>query len=442
MRQGNRAAGVGVADWLVGLMLLGCGSTAASGPQAAGGTQAQASAGSGAGTAGDSASSGGAAGGVGGIKAGAGSSSGGAGGLVLGDSKTEACIAYVLAVCTRQDQCSGSSGGNCLWVSNSCPDLAFSPGATRTPAVLKACADVYQKLPCEQIELGILPDCVTPGTVALGEPCAFSSQCASLSCGGDATCGQCVPSAHEGEPCDNGASCLGFLDCTAGKCTRRASGPLPMGPGLGEACSNAAAMYCQPGLRCDALTSTCAAFPMLGMSCADTRSCGGDSYCELDGLICKSSPGAGMPCGVDGFTGGAAYCASPLRCARTSTAVGTCVQLPQAGQPCLVDPETLEPEYLACDAAARCDTSQSPSRCASKAVKGQACAAKADCAAGTDCICPTGQSECDAKICAQVQLKGQPCTAPGDVCHPGFSCNAGLCEPRDSQGLFAAACGP
>jgi hypothetical protein len=423
------------------LALAACGGSASPGPQASGGTPA--SAGSSVGTSGVGVAAGTSAGGAsaaGGVSTG-GSSTGGVG-FTLGDSKTEACIAYVLAVCGRQAQCAGSQNGNCLRVSESCPDLVFSPGATRTVEVLQACAAAYEKLPCDQVAAGILPDCVTPGTVALGAPCRFASQCASLSCGGDATCGMCVPSSHEGESCANGELCLGELTCMDGKCAPRSGSAT--GGALGAACSEANGMPCQAGLHCDAATSQCAGYPMLGMSCADTRTCGGDSYCELEGLICKAYPGEGMPCGVDGFTGGAGYCSESLRCARTSKGVGTCVKPPREGQPCLMDPETSLPEYSPCDASARCDATQSPPVCSAKASQGQSCSSVSDCAEGTSCICPSGQSGCDvtSTICGRIQLKGQPCTAVGDVCHPGFTCTAGVCEPRDSQGLFAAACGP
>jgi hypothetical protein len=151
-----------------------------------------------------------------------------------------------------------------------------------------------------------------------------------------------------------------------------------------------------------------------------------------------------MPCGVDNLNVGAGYCVDPLRCARTSKTVGICKMPPQVGQACLLDPETSQPEFVACDAAARCDATRSPATCVAKASQGQPCTTIYDCAAGTSCICPTAQPSCDvtAKICGRIQLKDQPCTAPGDVCHPGFSCTAGVCQPRDSQGVFAAACGP
>jgi len=403
---------------------------------------------SGAGVAGASPSGGGASAGasVGGERTGgasAGGESAGGASLVLGDSKTEACIAYALAVCRRQSECSGSTGGDCWSVSFDCPDLAFSPGATRTPAVLKACAEAYQKLPCEQIELGILPECVTPGTRAVDEPCSFSSQCASLACGGDDTCGKCVPSAHEGEACTEPASCLGYLTCLDGKCTRGTNaGGTPRA--VGEDCSTANALYCQAGLYCDNATSKCVSYPAVGMSCAETRTCGADSYCALDELTCRAMPGKGAPCGVDGFTGRAAYCQAPLICSRTSNAVGTCVDVPEIGQPCIIDPENDTPVYGACVASARCDEAQAPPTCVAKASRGQSCTKPTDCAFGTTCMCPHGEASCDtaATICARIQLKGQPCTAAGDVCHPGFTCANGVCEPRESQGLFEGACNP
>ncbi|MES1187530.1 MAG: hypothetical protein ABUL60_27170 [Myxococcales bacterium] len=445
----GRAGVFGFAASLAGLFLLACGSTASSGPEATGGAHQQASGGSGAGASGASSASGAASGGANGSGgasrggAGAGGSSAGVGGFTLGDSKTEACIAYVLAVCGRQDECSGSTGGDCLRVSNACPDLVFSAGATRTVATLQACAQAYQKLPCEQIELGTLPDCVTPGTVALGAPCVFSSQCASLSCGGGSGCGTCVPSSHEGESCANGELCMGLLVCNGDKCARRSSAP--SGLALGQPCSDVAGMYCQSGLRCDAASSKCAEYPTLGMPCADTHSCGGGkSYCDIDTLICKAFPGEGMPCGFDGVTGEAGYCLEPLSCDRPGNAAGVCKKRPSVGQPCLLDPSTSLPALVACDAAARCDATQSPPLCAAKVSQGQHCSAYADCVAGTRCICSSGEASCDgtSTVCGRVQLKGQPCTAVGDVCHPGFTCTAGVCEPRDSQGLFAAACGP
>jgi len=416
-------------SWLVGLVLLGCGNTASSGPHAAGGMPTPASGGSGT----SGANSTGGAGGSGG--AGAEGASAGAGGLFLGDSKTEACIAYAVAFCTRRAECSGHLA-NCLAVSLTCPDLTFLAGSTRAVADLKACADVYRQLPCDEIERGIEPHCVTPGTRALGEPCGFASQCASLACSsGRETCGVCVPAAHEGESCGKGEDCAGFLECIGNVCEL----PGKLTQSLGEECSDAAAKYCQAGLSCDKATSKCVPYPTLGMSCAGTRNCGGEAYCELAALTCQAYPGVGMSCGVD-ISGDARYCAEPLRCVSPSKGVGTCMLYPQAGEACLLAAEAETTGYQLCEAGLRCDTATSPATCAAKGGPTQVCSFDRDCVSGLTCVCLSGQAACADRVCGRLQLRGQPCTAPGDVCHPGFSCVAGVCEPRDSQGLFAS-CG-
>jgi hypothetical protein len=438
MRVSGWGFGLGVV--LAGLAAAGCGNSSSSGPGGASGNASVA--GSSSSAAGSS--SGGAENSAGSNSGGgsAGSSAGGGGlsGLNLGNSLTEACMAYALAVCTRQAQCHGGSGAECLrTVTLSCPDLTSSPGSTRTVEGLHACAKTYQALPCEQLDADELPACVTPGTVPLGGACAFNSQCQSLSCGGEESCGFCVPSAREGEPCSSTTGiCLGNLVCEDSKCTRSA-GTAPGGDvkDVGGTCSTHS--DCKPELHCHN-GSTCAAYPTLGESCSVARTCRNDSYCELDGLTCKAYPALGQPCGVDGFTGVAGYCAGEARCSRTSIGVGTCVELPIVGQACLIDPETLMPDYLPCALTARCDATQAPPRCTARATKGQACGTAQDCTAGLSCLCPDGKSTCTARVCGELRLRDQACGAGGEICHPGFSCTAGKCQPRDSQGLFDELC--
>lgn len=441
MRVGGWGFGCGVVLW--GLGVAGCGNSSSSGPSGASGNAAVA------GASGNSAGSGGASnvagsssnGGSAGSAAGAGS--GGLSSLNLGNSLTEACIAYALSVCTRQAQCHGGSGASCLTsVTLACPDLTSSPGSTRTVEGLQACAKTYETMPCEQVDADELPACVTPGTVPLGNACAFNSQCESLSCGGEETCGFCVPSAREGEPCSiTTGICLGNLLCQGGKCIR--STPTTSETvdlhDVGGTCASHS--DCKPELHCHN-GETCAEYPTLGQSCSDARTCKGDSYCELDGLICKAYPALGQACGVDGFTGGAGYCAGDARCSRTSKAVGTCVVLPAEGQACLLDPETQMPESLPCATTSRCDVNQAPPRCAPRLSKGQACDLSRDCATGLTCLCPDGTATttCAGRVCGELRFRDQSCGATGEICHPGFSCTAGKCQPRDSQGLFDASC--
>jgi hypothetical protein len=441
MRQ--RTVVVGVVAWLAAFALVGCGNSKSSDTGNAAGTATVGAAG---GLAGSGTGSGGAGGGGGrSDNANAGSNSGGGSGgggsIVLGDSLTEACIGYVMAVCERQSACA-AGGLGCLASSYQCPDLTNSPGATRTVAGLQACAKAYHELSCDQVKLGILPACVTPGTRALGEPCTFSSQCSSLACAGDGDCRSCVPLSYQGEPCSNNELCAGYLRCMLGKCElpEAPTTPTPTPAGLGMPCSLASSVYCQADLYCDATASRCTAFPSLGMSCAGAQACTPPAYCETDGLMCTALPGEGAPCGVYALVGTASACAPLLWCARSSKTTGVCRKPPQEGEACLIDPETGLPTYPGCDSStARCDATQSPPTCVAKAAKGVACKDTVECAADT-CICANGAQSCDARICGRIQYGNQPCVAPGDVCHPGFSCVAGVCKPRDSQGLFAAAC--
>ena len=435
---------VGMVAWLAAFAPLGCGNSKSSDTTNAAGAATVGAAGGGVG--GSGTASGGAGstrGGSNNANAGSNSASGSGGsGIVLGDSLTEACIAYVLAFCDRQATCGAGSSAGCLASTYQCPDLTDSSGSTRTVAGLQACAKAYDDLPCDQVKLGVLPACVTPGTRALGEQCAFSSQCSSLACSGEQACRSCVPFSHQGEPCSNNEVCAGNLRCTLGECQLpEATTPTPPLAGVGMACSVASGVYCQSDLYCDAATSKCAAFPSLGMSCAVEQACSAPAYCETDGLTCKALPGEGAPCGVYASAEIAGACASSLWCARSSKTAGVCRKPPQVGEACVLDPETGLPQYQGCDSTtARCDTTKSPPTCAAKAAKGEACKDTVECA--TDmCICADGKQSCDTRICGHVQYGDQPCVAPGDVCHPGFSCTAGVCKPRDSQGIFAAACG-
>lgn len=432
--------GLGCGVVSLGLVLVGCGNSSSSGPSGASGGAGVAGSSSGAGSSGGGAGNTAGTNSAGSAGSSAGSGSGGLSGLNLGNSLTEACIAYALAVCTRQSQCDGGSGADCLRVVTlACPDLTSSPGSTRTVEGLQACAKTYQTMPCEQLDGDELPACVTPGTVPLGNACAFNSQCQSLSCGGEEACGFCVPSVSEGEPCSPTTGiCRGGLACEHSKCTKTTS-TTPAGDlhDVGGTCTTHS--DCKPELHCYN-GSTCDKYPVLGESCSVARTCHNDSYCELDSLTCKAYPALGQPCGVDGFTGQAAYCAGEARCSRTSKGVGTCVELPALGQACLIDPETQLPEYLSCALTTRCDATQAPPRCAALATKGQACGTVQDCATGLDCLCPDGKSTCSARVCGELRFRDQACGASGEICHPGFSCTAGKCQPRDSQGLFDAAC--
>ena len=134
---------VGMVAWLAAFAPVGCGNRKSWDTTNAAGTATVGAAGGG-------------VGGSGTASAGGDSASGGSG-IVLGDSLTEACIAYVLAFCDRQATCGAGSSAGCLASTYQCPDLTDSPGSTRTVAGLQACAKAYDDLPCDQVKLGVLP---------------------------------------------------------------------------------------------------------------------------------------------------------------------------------------------------------------------------------------------------------------------------------------------
>src|SRR6188768_2746583 len=137
----------GSSSWLVGrgvalafgaLILGGCGSSASDSGAHSGAGGLSDSGDAGAGGASARANMAGAA--TAGGTVGASGASGGSAGLLLGDSPTEACIAYVLAQCLRRQECQGDPSQSCFLNASACPDLMFSNGSTRTVSSLKACA--------------------------------------------------------------------------------------------------------------------------------------------------------------------------------------------------------------------------------------------------------------------------------------------------------------
>jgi hypothetical protein len=426
----------------------GCGSSETNTTHPTNGGSAGNASGSAGQQAGGSAASGAGMGGAGGSQAVAGAS-GSAGGLTFGNSLTEACIAYALAVCERGIECrGGGTSSNCLSSTLGCPDIVTSPGSTRTVATLQACAAAYRTFSCDALAAGQLPPCVTPGTRQRGEPCAYHSQCASLTCKKSAGCGVCASIVGEGQDCSApDTDCSPELRCDTSqlpvKCVPKLGASSP--PALpGQPCVDSCVRnyYCDKGGA-----KVCVLYPQEGMSCQKERSCATGSYCELDSLICKALPGKAAACGVDSFTGQAAYCADGLVCHKSTKSMGICETPPVAGQPCLIDPETQMPAPNSCGVNTRCDAATMPAVCTPLGGPGADCTANGslDCASGLTCMCPPDappNQPCATRSCYSLRYAGQRCDEPGSACHPGFACSAGKCVPKDSQGLFAAACKP
>lgn len=412
----------------LGVGVNACGTSADSANLSSGGTNSTSGTTGGAGTSGNA----GGAPAQGGAGGGFASATGGA--LALGDSLTEACIDYALAQCQRRSQCEGRTD-NCLSWTLNCPDAVFADGSTRSVASLKACAKEYLAASCEQIQSDTPLACMTSGTKQIGEACKFAAQCASLRCKTDGNCGVCAQTVGIGQNCSSPtAVCSYGLACgNAGTCLAAA----PAGTvELGGSC---AAASCKAGLFCSTNTSICVTIPTQGESCKDVRSCASGTYCAAESLTCRALPTLGVACGTNRYTSIPA-CADGLHCDTTSSPA-VCKGPPVAGEPCVVDPATGETyEYSGgCAAGNRCDTTVTPPLCVAKSPKGGACNLYLDCADNRLCVCADGATTCAKAICADLKFANEPCTATGDVCHPGFTCTGGVCKSRDTQGL-AAAC--
>jgi hypothetical protein len=358
----------------------------------AGGASAQA------GLAGAATASAGAAGGT----VGAAGASGGSPGLSLGDSPTEACVAYVVAQCQRIYECAGHSDMTqaCLLNASVCPDLMFSEGSTRTVSGLKACAAAYATYSCERLNLGYLPDCVSGGTRTPGQACAFNSQCESLRCDLAASgCGQCASLGELDADCSaEGTDCKPGLFCE--RSSKRCATFVYMSqnePKLAQGMTCTSPTSCDAGLYCSS-NGRCLLKPTLGMSCADAPACGDDSYCALADNICTALPGFGAPCGAS--LGGISVCPPGAGCWLFDTS-SVCMPLGGSGSTCELEEH---------------------------------------CQAGLSCACADETTNCAKRSCMTLGLTNAVCGVVGEGCHPSFTCTAGKCQPRASRGLFDAAC--
>jgi len=374
----------------------GCGGTGSQNPQTSTGN-------GNAGTAGSS-SAGTASGGVtfagtssGGNPATSGAANGGSAGAI-GNSVADACVAYAVALCERRNECNATpqNNANCLSTSFSCPDVVNSTGSTRSVAVLQACAVAYRTFSCDDLAAGKLPDCVTPGTLARGAPCKYPSQCSTLDCktGAGLPCGVCALMVGEGESCGAAdVDCLPEMHCEGGTCVKLPSqGPAAL---PGQSCVGRA---CVPDYYCEPQSQLCTPEPSAGMSC-ETLACASSAYCAPDTQQCQPLPGKDEPCGLGG------YCAHDLAC----------------------------------------DTSKMPPLCTPLLGPGADCTGLGNSACQSElrCLCPYGTPPgmpCAKSSCYSVRLGGQACDDITSQCHPAFTCTAGKCVPKDSQGLLPMDC--
>jgi hypothetical protein len=426
--------------WLVCLFalvgLLGCGDDdtgAAAGAGSGGATDSGAHANSGSGGAGSSASggsghagngsggqgSGGATSGSGGIGSGSGGIGSGSGGTGIDvdapTARTAACLEYVRGFCEGQLKCSGgvddASVRMCMWRSgNTCPDLIFAEGSSRTVAGSIECAQAWRDQPCAERVLGLAPDCAISGTLPGGAKCISGFQCASRGCDARGeSCATCTTLVAEGGACDAMHSCPDEDECTGSVCVRAEpldAGVPVMAPDLklGDVCDRSAG-GCGLTSKYDCWPDTdgighCIPYPRLGEDCSMQHDCErGNSYCDISGK-CLAVPAEGQPCGVDSWTGVATWCADSLFC----------------------------------------DASVDPDVCRQPPGPGEACAI-GGCRAGYSCM--LDPPDMTTTKCLRQRLAGESCTDANDRCLPGATrCEGGVCALVESQGLYESLCMP
>jgi len=324
------------------------------------------------------------------------------GGQVSSESATHACLEYLLGFCEYSARCGGGPESviPCFeQIFDTCPDVLFGPGSSRTVDGTFACADDWRALSCDLTR----PECATAGTRAVGEPCITGIQCASRLCSGaTGACGSCIQSAKLGETCNDvdGPQCEGGLSCQMpdGVCVL-SSEWVGGGQAIGEEC-DPTAPECYPN-DCragDDGVYHCEPYPTLGEDCSERLVCAyGDSYCDAASYVCLALPGAGEPCGVD-----ASYitqCAEGLVC---DTTLDTPV--------CLAPPAPPGP--------------------------GEVC--ESPCQAGLTCRCT--DDLCESKICQWARFAGESCASAEEACVMG-ECIEGTCVVTEMESTYAEICG-
>jgi hypothetical protein len=320
-------------------------------------------------------------------------------------SRTEACITFSIARSLRYAECQGEqvSEDELSREVIGCPDKFFSDSTVRTVDGLLDCAEQYRTFSCDLLLAGRYLDCMTPGTRAGGEPCAFSTQCQALVCDRDVrgTCGRCGALVARGGACGGQELICALNDqCVDGICVERATTPPPpimevpeIDLPTGAACENHA--ECTGEELC--FDGVCTARVPIGGSCSGPTQYCDDvvGYCDRAVSICRALPTEGLPCGINWDE--PVWCAEHLRCDTSDPDNAVCVLQP--GVECLA--------------------------------AGMECPAATYCCAAPDCAEPT---------CMRILLPHEACGAADARCIEGTECTAGRCEPIDSTGADAKMC--
>ena len=250
--------------------------------------------------------------------------------------------------------------------------------------------------------LGMCGHCLE--TVPLGGPCGTEYR----SCGPHAACDDGICKTSEipfGEPCPVGPKSDDLGWCTdAGYCSRPTTSqaqttcrPLAL---LGQSCTRyQPGTPCQLGAACEAGVCIPDVPRQLGESCEQARC---DPALICDSGICRTPQlMLGAACGIFNGISIAGGCAEGLRCGNLQypnggggqTVPNTCLPLPKAGEPCLIDD---------CFPGLVCEQTYLPNGSASLPM----------------CIVPHAEGE----KCGSSQY------TPMGVCQAGLECRAQVCR--------------
>jgi hypothetical protein len=306
----------------------------------------------------------------------------GCGSGTLSDGKPllldQACRDLQQAACAAFQRCAPDNFGSaypdlasCVSIRTAdCVERRGAPGNSVTPDGVEACAHATSKLTCDAVmasEFGNTqsdPACVWQGTLAEGDACIASSQCATGTCSfydRDA-CGTCVTRAD--------SSCIVDSECLVG--SRCINGLCVGGGQLGAACGGAS--VCATDLTCR--DGQCAPLAKLGEACVASGSggCGPGLWCNYVTLQCGHSvllPGTGTEgCGI--------------------VSNGSNVLCP-AGKQCLPD------------------AASGTNHCVPAAPEGDPCSYQIECGVGLGCY----ESTC-------TRLRADACAAPGTSANPQY----------------------
>ena len=274
----------------------------------------------------------------------------------------------------------------------------------------------------EESELDCIRGVLT-GTVANGESCEVSEECAEGFCNASAQqCpGTCEAFRTAGGECTEDEQCAAGLSCEDETC---------VAPGaVDEDCSS---RPCAAGLTCDGETSTCVqtGTPVAqGEACDDATPCANGLYCKegAAGSTCEPRLAAGATCEEPSFFGESRECASRQVCAGAAvgmagSSTGTCATPQDEGGPCTPVDASAFFASTGCFLGLVCDPATN--KCAEPPAVGQDCIV-GSCASGAWCD--------DTNKCVAAKADGASCQDDSECLSDNCDLASETCAPAEDE---------